>query len=109
MWNEKANAAFIELKISMSTTPVLAIPNFNKIFIAERDACDNGIGAVLHVQNDRPVAFMSKALGPMKKGWSTYAKEMLGIMEAIHMWKPYLSGRKYHLITDQKSLITTFP
>ena len=47
----------------MSTTPVLLLPDFNVPFVVETDASEIGIGAVL-MQNDHPVAFLSKALGP---------------------------------------------
>ncbi|XP_038972753.1 uncharacterized protein LOC103696780 isoform X1 [Phoenix dactylifera] len=102
-WNLQAEQAFHLLKQAMMTTPVLDIPNFSETFVVETDASDKGIGAVL-TQGGKPVAYMSKALGVTKKGWSTYAKEMLAIMEAVRMWRPYLLGRKFQIRTDQKSL-----
>lgn len=47
---------------------------------------------------------MSRALGVTKKSWSTYAKEMLAIVEAIHTWRPYLLGKKFYIKTGQRSL-----
>ncbi|KAA8520754.1 hypothetical protein F0562_014974 [Nyssa sinensis] len=47
---------------------------------------------------------MSRALGTSKLSWSTYAKEMLAIIEAIRMWRPYLLGQKFYIQTDQRSL-----
>lgn len=46
-WNPQAQAAFDELKIAMSKTPVLALPNFQEPFTVETDACADGIGAML--------------------------------------------------------------
>jgi len=43
--------------------PVLTIPDFSQQFVVETDASDLGIGAVL-MQNNHPVAYLSKALGP---------------------------------------------
>lgn len=60
-WNAQAQEAFETLKAAMTSTPVLALPDFSKPFIVETDACDIGIGVVL-LQGDQPVAFLSKAL-----------------------------------------------
>lgn len=102
LWSQQAEEAFIQLQKAMSTTPVLAIPDFSETFVVEADASDQGIGAIFS-QKGRPIAYMSKALGPRKKGWSTYAKEMLAIMEAIKMWRPYLLGHLFQVLTDQRS------
>jgi hypothetical protein len=87
----------------MVTTPILALPNFTALFILETDASEFGIGAILS-QQGRPIAFLSKALGPSKRAWAIYSKEMLAVMEAIKTWRPYLLGRKFQIQTDQKSL-----
>lgn len=75
---------------------ILAMPNFKEPFIIEADASRDGIGAVL-TQNKRPIAFMSKELGVVKRTWSTYAKEMLAILEAIRVWRPYILGTKFYI------------
>lgn len=50
------------------------------------------------------LAYLSKALGPKKLGWSVYAKEMLVVLETVRLWRPYLIGRKFRIITDQQPL-----
>ncbi|GJS92758.1 putative mitochondrial protein [Tanacetum coccineum] len=57
----------------MMTTPVLALPNFNKEFLVETDAYGVGIGAVL-TQDGHPIAYMSKALPLKHQALSTYEK-----------------------------------
>lgn len=60
-WSEEANRVFKEFKLAMVSTPVLALPNFDKKFTIETDASGGGIGAVLS-QNGRPLAIISKGL-----------------------------------------------
>ncbi|CAA0835568.1 Unknown protein, partial [Striga hermonthica] len=67
------------------------------------DASDIGIGAVL-VQEGRPLAYLSKALGPARLGLSAYVKEMLAVVEAVRVWRRYLLGRRFRIVTDQQSL-----
>jgi hypothetical protein len=81
-WSDAAEKAFQELKTAMTTTPILAMPNFNEPFTIESDASGTSIEAVLS-QQGQSIAFMSHALGITKQSWSVYAKEMLAIIHAI--------------------------
>lgn len=98
-----ATSAFNALKMAMTTTYVLALPNFSEQFTIETDASDFGIVAVL-MQLGWPLAHMSRGLGVAKRAWSIYAKEMLAVIEAVRLWRPYFLGRRFLIITDQKSL-----
>jgi hypothetical protein len=72
-WTTEVEQAFIKLKRAMCTTPVLAVPDFNKTFVVESDALGTGIGTVL-TQEGRPLAFTSQALSGNNLGRSTYEK-----------------------------------
>ena len=63
MWTSVHDEAFLLLKQALSTTPVLALPDFSKTFVIETDASDKGVGAVL-LQESHPIAYISRALGP---------------------------------------------
>lgn len=47
VWTKDTQVAFEVLKSALTTTPVLALPDFSCSFVVETDACDHGIGAVL--------------------------------------------------------------
>ncbi|KAJ3697247.1 hypothetical protein LUZ61_000952 [Rhynchospora tenuis] len=46
-WSHIEQEAFEQLKMTLITTPVLTLPDFNRPFIVETDASGAGIGAVL--------------------------------------------------------------
>jgi hypothetical protein len=62
--------------------------DFNLQFQVETDACGDGIGAVL-MQQGRPIAFFSKALGDKHKSLSIY-EEFLALIMAMEKWRQYL-------------------
>jgi len=76
----------------MCSTLVLALPDFTKTFVLECDASRKGIRVIL-MQDGRPLAFTSKQLSERHLGHSIYEKEMLSIMHAVDLWRPYLLGQ----------------
>ncbi|XP_027157202.1 uncharacterized protein LOC113758631 [Coffea eugenioides] len=102
-WDEQAEQAFQELKHAMTQAPVLALPDFFRTFVLETDASQKTIGAVL-MQQGRPIAFMSQALGPKNQTLSIYEKELLSLITAVGKWRHYLLGTHFIIKTDHESL-----
>ena len=75
-WSEEAKKWFEALKGIMSSTPVLATPEFSKPFVIECDTSGYGLGVVL-MQDERLIAFESRKLNNREQLKSTYDKEML--------------------------------
>ncbi|XP_014754072.1 uncharacterized protein LOC106866060 [Brachypodium distachyon] len=94
---------FQSLKQALVQAPVLVLPDFSKQFVLETDASDGGAGAVL-MQDNHPLAFMSKALDVKNRAMSTYDKECLAILMAIDKWKSYLQAGEFLIYTHQKNL-----
>jgi len=103
LWNNVAEEAFARLKRAVTTTPVLALSDFNKMFVLECDASGLGIGVVL-MQEGQLIAFTSRVLSPLHLSLTVYDNEMLAIIHATTKWMPYLIGRRFQIHTDHRSL-----
>lgn len=102
-WNIAAETAFRNLKSALTTALVLTLPDFEKTFVVETDASNTGIGAVL-MQDNHPICFISRALGPRHQALSVYEKELMAVVHAVQAWHAYLAHRRFIIKTDQKSL-----
>jgi hypothetical protein len=100
LWGEDQQKAFEKLKLAMTKAPILALPDYKQPFILEANACGYGLGAVI-MQNHRPIAFMSKAIGSKAAAMSTYDKEALAVTEAVKKWRHYFAGSSLIIRTDQ--------
>jgi len=89
LWSSAATEAFDALKQALTTAPVLQLPDFDKPFIVDCDASGTGFGAVLH-QGDGPIAFFSRSVAPQHAKLAAYERELIGLVQAVHHWRPYL-------------------
>lgn len=102
-WIEASYQAFQKLKMVVSTSPVLALPDFIAEFTFETDALWVGVGVVL-LQMGQPIAFMSKSLSLRNQLLLVYEREMLAIVNVVQKWSLYLVGRHFKVRTDHQSL-----
>jgi hypothetical protein len=102
-WTPTTAQDFQTLKMTMCTTPVLALPDFKKTFVLECDASGKGIDDVL-MQEGQPLAFTSKQLSERNLGKPIYEKEMLAILHVVELWRPYLLGKCFQIKTGHQSL-----
>lgn len=102
-WEQQEQTAFDAVKMALTQSLALALPDFSKQFVVETDASDKGIGTVL-MQQGHPIAFISKALGVKSQMLSTYEKEFMAILLAVNKWRSYLQHAEFVIQTDHKSL-----
>ena len=102
-WSSEANAAFHTLRTAMTTLPVLALPNYSKLFIIETYAFGKGLGAVL-MQEGHLIAYWSKGLSVKNQALSIYEKELMAVVLAVLKWRHYLLGRPFLIRIDHQSL-----
>jgi hypothetical protein len=62
--------------------------------VVETGASDIGLGVVL-MQEDKPIAFLSKPLSRNNKLLSIYEKEFLALIMAVERWRQYLQRQEF--------------
>ncbi|GJU63404.1 retrotransposon-related protein [Tanacetum coccineum] len=87
----------------MVNAPVLKLPNFDEEFVVETNASGEGIGAVLQQAGHR-ITFYSKTLASKHHSLSTYEKELLAIIQALHKWRGYLLDMHFIIKTGHFNL-----
>jgi hypothetical protein len=103
VWSDEAQSAFELLKVAMSSTPMLALPDFNKQFVVETYASYTGLVVVL-MQDNMPIAYLSKPFSTSNKSLSIYEKEFLALIMVVEKWRPYLQRQEFLIKTDHRSL-----
>ena len=107
-WNAEAEIAFNDLKVAISSAPVLSCPDYSKPFRVYTDASSYGTGGVLTQgdgEDEKPVAFMSKTLSAAEKNFSACEREALAVLHAVENWRCYLdTGEEFEVVTDHSAL-----
>ena len=98
-WTTRATRSFELLKKKVIEQPMLALPNFNKVFQVDCDASGSAIGAVLS-QEGKPIAYFSEKLNDAKKKYFVYDQEFYAIVQALKKWRHYLLPKEFVLYTD---------
>jgi hypothetical protein len=102
-WSLKCNEAFEQLKVLLTTAPVLAQSDIEKPFDVYCDASSIGLGCVL-MQEGRVIAYALRQLRRHEKHYPTHDLELAAVVHALKIWRHYLLGNLCHIYTDHKSL-----
>ncbi|GJP38824.1 hypothetical protein CLOM_g23232 [Closterium sp. NIES-68] len=106
-WGGEQQAAFDQLKLFLTTPPVLRIADPHRPFELITDASDLAVGAVLlqdFGEGLQPIAYESRKLNPAERNYPVHDKELLAIVHAFKVWRCYLTGADVTVRTDHKSL-----
>jgi hypothetical protein len=79
------------------------MPDFDKQFIMDYDASGAGFGVVLH-QDIGPLTFFSRPFAVHHLKLTTYECELIGLVQAMCHWLPYLWGHHFLVCMDHYSL-----
>ena len=92
--------------------PVLAYPDYLKLFILETDTSLKGLGAVLSQKGDdneiHVIAYASRSLRPSEKSMRDYSSAKIKLMalkwSICDKFKDHLLGSKFTVFTDNNPL-----
>lgn len=107
-WSLDCEVAFNKIRGVLKSKHVLAYPDFTKDFLVTVDASTFACGAVLsqmHGDQDRPIAYISKAFKKGELNKPIIEKELLAIHFAITTFRPYLYGTKFNVMSDHRPLV----
>ncbi len=111
VWDDACEGAFQTLKAALVTAPILTYPTREGHFVLSTDASDVGIGAVLEQEQEesgrvvkKVIAYASKTLSDSQRRYCTTNKELLAVVMAVELFKYYLTGRHFTVVTDHASL-----
>ncbi|CAL1400329.1 unnamed protein product [Linum trigynum] len=103
VWDESCQKSFDELKKRLTTAPVLALPSSQGEFVVYSDVSYQGLGCVL-MQDGRVIAYASRQLRPHEVNYPTHDLELAAVVFALKIWRHYLYGETFKILTDHKSL-----
>ena len=85
------------LKQIVTEQPILALPDFNKVFQVDCDASGTAIGAILS-QEGRPISYFNEKLNDAKRKYFVYDQEFYTIVQALKKWRNYLRPKEFFCI-----------
>ena len=102
-WDDRCGEAFQELKMRLTTTPILIVPNRGQGYTVYCDASRARLGCVL-MQSGRVVAYGSRQLKNHEHNYPTHNMELAAVVFALKIWRYYLYGEQFEEYSDHKSL-----
>jgi len=87
LWTDTQENAFLGLQDTLTSLPVLLLPDYSKSFMLITDPSDFAAGAILEQEDalgrSHPVAFFSKSLQLAEQNYKIHDKELLAIILAL--------------------------
>jgi hypothetical protein len=106
-WTEAQEFAFERVKAALTTKPLLVYPDFALPFRLVTDASKTGLGACLMQDQGhgwQPIACASKVNSSAESNYSITELECLAVVWSVKLFRPYLYGRAFGIITDTAAL-----
>ena len=105
-YSDKEKEAFFKIRGALSREPILGHPDWSQPFELHTDACKEGLGAVLCQRIDgkeRVISYASRCITSAEANYSVWELECLAIVWATRLFRMYLTGAKFTIVTDSKA------
>jgi transposase InsO family protein len=106
-WTNRCQQSFDDLKVALTSAPVLGMPNETDPFVLDTDASDEAIGAVLsQVQEAKEtvIAYASRRLSQAERNYCVTRRELLAVVAFVKYFRHYILGRRFVIRTDHAAL-----
>eukprot|EP00731_Ephydatia_muelleri_P024551 Em0016g822a len=104
-WTERCDKAFVALKVKLASPPILSFPQFDRTFVVDADASQEGVGAVLsNLDDGRVIAYASRVLTKAECQYCATRRELLALVWSVRQFRAYLWGRRFVVRTDHSAL-----
>ena len=107
LWMEACDKDSCTLTENLASTPVLAYPMLDGMFILDRDASAVAIRAVFsQVENgtEKVIAYFGRASRRVERNYCVLHHELLAVVHGISHFHHYLFGRKFSVQTYHGAL-----
>jgi hypothetical protein len=102
-WTQKCEERFQTMKHLLTHAPMLKITDSEANLLVCTNSCKEGLGGVL-MRGGSVVYYESQKLNEHEVNYVTHDLELDAIVHTLKMWRHYLMGRKFVLMTDHYGL-----
>jgi hypothetical protein len=109
VWSELAELGFVQLKELLLQYPILRQPDPSQPFIIHCDSSGYASGAILSQVDPESgleyvVVYASRILKGAETHYTITEKECLAVVWSVKLFRPYIYGSKFTVITDHEAL-----
>ena len=111
-WGSDEENAFQEIKINLTSPPLLHYPSFELPFYIDCDASSWAVGSCLGqikmingVETEVPIAYDSKHLSDSQRKWSVIERETYAVIVALQKYYHFIFGRRIIIRSDHKPIL----
>lgn len=107
-WGSVEQKAFEVLRDALTSSPIVSYPDFDKPFWLKTDASAGSVGYVLsqyHDEKEHVISYGSKKLDKAQRNYSTYDRELFGLLTGIRSNSHYLRLQPFFAVIDHRPLL----